>query len=329
MVDSYEEKVRKFREQQAAKPKPALHVVGPAGAVKPERTLADAVQSGMAHLAKGPPVNPVLTGFRDFDLRITPLEPKQLTILGADQGSGKSTAALQITLRAAAKGHSVVYLNLEMPEESLGIRTVANYAQVPTGRVFRGEAGQDEWTRITNAAKEIWGPSHRIALGNRSDHAEAGAAARFCAQARETAAKRGEPLALIVVDHALMLSMPGNHRDVDSAGKARADWLKNLAEANNCHVLALLHITRAAATQGSMPSLNQLASSAWFARHADNVWILHTPRGPDHTFTGAPTKLACQKGRYGDTPVVELEYRCGVLWPWTLYDTDDGGGRRL
>lgn len=69
-----------------------------------------------------------------------------------------------------------------------------------------------------------------------------------------------------------------------------------------------------------MPTKNQLASSAWFDRDPDNILIFHQKRNAaDGTFTkDAPAKLSCQKARWGEPFAVDLEYRKGFFYPWSL-----------
>ena len=67
-----------------------------------------------------------------------------------------------------------------------------------------------------------------------------------------------------------------------------------------------------------MPTKNDLASSAWFDRSADNVLIFQQPRTPDGTFTGGKAKMSCQKSRWGEPFAVEFEYQNGFFYPWML-----------
>jgi len=85
------------------------------------------------------------------------------------------------------------------------------------------------------------------------------------------------------------------------------------------HVLALVHVTRDASKGGKMPTKNDLASSAWFDRAADNIIIFHQKRDPDGKFAkSSPAVLSLQKARWGEPNAVSIEYQGGFFYPWTL-----------
>lgn len=291
----------------------------PVVATEPQRPrlMQDALKSATKMLLAPPPTDILLTGFPDIDRELKPLGEGEITMLAADSGVGKSTLSTQIAFHAAACKYGVVYLNLEMAEEMYGLRTMANYAGVSVKRAYDRTASPDEFNRLFGLAQELTPHSRRIVLGDQSNHRAIPAIKKLCADASEWFLNQGERLRLIVVDHVLQVLVSVKN-DKDAEGKARADLLKELADTHKCHVLALVHVTREGSKTGKMPTKNQLASSAWFDRHADNIWVFHQARKPDGTFAGGNAQFSCQKARWGSPFSAELEYRMGFFWPWSL-----------
>jgi replicative DNA helicase len=281
--------------------------------------MSDSFRAAARYLQDGPRPGQLHTGFTELDAKLQRLGPKEFTMLAADSGIGKSTIATQVALHAGACGHGVVYLNLEMSEEMYGLRTAANFAQLPTQRVAAHQVTASEFSRLTQGFSQLFESAKRIALGNRKDHRTIPAIKKFCADAAKALADEGHPLKLIVVDHVLQVLVSAKN-DKDAEGKQRSDLLKDLADAFDCHVLALVHVTREGSKGGTMPTKNQLASSAWFDRDPDNILVFHQKRDAARgTFVaGEPAILACQKARWGEPFAVELEYQRGFFYPWRL-----------
>lgn len=280
----------------------------------PVAKMSDALADAYGAVLQGPPLTPLSSGFVDIDTEIPHFAPRQVTMLAADSGVGKSTVATQFALHGSAQKHGVIYFNLEMDPGMFGLRTTANFAKLPV----RLNLDAEQHARFKAGLVTLARPASRIALGNRKDHRTIPAIKKFCEQAKAELDAKGFPVSLIVIDHVLEV-MVSVKNDKDAEGKARADMLKELAETFNAHVLALVHITREGSKLGTMPTKNSLASSAWFDRAADNIMILHQKRSPDGTFAPhTPAILSCQKSRWGKPFRVELEYQGGMFFPWRL-----------
>ncbi len=280
--------------------------------------MSDAFTAADRIVCAGPQPNPLRTGFDELDFGLKRLGPKEFTMLAADSGIGKSTVSTQVALHVAAAGHGVVYLNLEMSEEMYGLRTAANFMQIATQKAASHTLSPEEHSSLAHGFSTLHEPAKRIALGNRKEHCTIPAIKKFCEEAARTLASEGHPLKLIVVDHILQVLVNAKN-DKDKEGKERTGLLKDLAESLNLHVLALVHITREGSKGGSMPTKNNIASSAWFDRDPDNILVFHQKRRDDGTFDpDTKAKLSCQKARWGEPFAVELEYRKGFFYPWSL-----------
>ncbi len=289
---------------------------------KPARSprMSDALADGYRLILAGRPANPLCTGFPEVDAGLRALGPNEVTILAADAGVGKSTLSTQIAMHGAACGHGGVYLNLEMSPEMYGVRTSTNYSGLSIKRALNGEFTSTEHNHLATGLSTIGAICNRVILGNQNEHRSVAAIKKAIeVWARELEAD-GTPLSLVVVDHVLQVLVQAKADDKDGAGKERADLLKWIASTFKVHVLAVIHVTRDASKGGKMPTKNDIASSVWFDRHADNVGIFHQWRSPDGTFDKSKkAKLSFPKVRWGDGPFAcELEFQKGFFYPWNL-----------
>lgn len=290
----------------------------PVAVKQPLSRMSKAFGDGFLMAIAPKPPNPLRTGFPDLDKGLRRMGPGEVTMLAADSGIGKSTLVTQMALHTAACGHGVVYLNLEMSTEMYGLRTVANFMRLPTGKTAAGELDDEQAARFKDGFSTLLEPAHRIVMGNASEHRTIPSIKKLVAEAARDLEAEGTPLKLVVVDHILQVLVSVKN-DKDAEGKARADLLKELATTYGVHVIALVHVTREGSKEGKMPTKNQLASSAWFDRHPDNILVFHQKRAPDGTFAKeAKAMLACQKSRWGEPFAVELEYQGGFFYPWGL-----------
>ena len=108
------------------------------------RTAAGVVQRVDETLAGVPDPDTVATGFPGIDRLLGGgLRRRDLVVLGGDVGAGKSSLALGIALRAAARGERAAFLSAEMDEERLFERALAIEARVRLNDIRRGSLGDE------------------------------------------------------------------------------------------------------------------------------------------------------------------------------------------
>lgn len=288
------------------------------------RSLDDAIQGGIALAEAKPTLNPVMTGYVELDAKMYRYAPKQVTILAADAGVGKSTFATQAALHAGNCGHGAGYLNLEMPEEMFGLRTAANFASLSVSKAAAGQLDDEQKDSLRAQGKLLRPAAKNVLIANRREHRTAAAVREFCADAKQQLAAQGKTLRLVIIDHILKILVNVRDSDTDGQGKARSELLTQIADEFDVHVLGLIHITRDASKLGKMPTKNDIAGSAWFDRDADNILIFHQKRNPDGTFVKGPNYkpekgiLSAQKVRWGSPFAIEIEYKAGHFFAWDI-----------
>ncbi|NQB91008.1 AAA family ATPase, partial [Pseudomonas aeruginosa] len=99
------------------------------------------------------------TGLADLDKLVRGIRPRKLTVIAGLPGSGKTTLALQIAqYNACEAGEPWLVFSLEMPEEELGVRSIASLGGVDLKRLDDPQQlGDDDWPRITSAVAKAKG----------------------------------------------------------------------------------------------------------------------------------------------------------------------------
>ena len=98
----------------------------------------------------------VPTGLYELDRKLTCLHGGELIIAGARPGMGKTALALGITLFAAEHVNSRIALfTMEMPKEQIGMRILANAANINMQRLRNGMLSDDEWMKVGDSLNRL------------------------------------------------------------------------------------------------------------------------------------------------------------------------------
>lgn len=213
-----------------------------------------------------PPMDDLLGGARR----------KQLIILAARPGMGKTAVALSYSIGAAMNGHGVLYVSLEMSKAELGARMASDVAfngarPVPYGRIVDQTARGDDIRSLVQAGeiiKEL--PIHVADASTLSIHRLNVMVRRY---ARRFAAK-GERLDLVVVDYLQLLSADKGKNAYEAVSQiSRA--LKAIAKEHDVAVMALAQLSREVEKRpGCRPQLSDLRDSGQIEQDADTVLFL-------------------------------------------------------
>ncbi len=159
--------------------------------------------------------------------------PEEFTILGGTPGEGKSAIGWQMTISAAEavrdklqNGTPIsaiggfVGISLEMSKESIATRAACAYAGIPVETVIHGRQTDMQLEQLQDARDRLRGlPIELIAVGGpHADHdQDAG-----CAKARR---KFGGKIALVIIDHVQLVSMPTTR--ITKAAARWATWRRS------------------------------------------------------------------------------------------------------
>ena len=249
-------------------------------------------------LAGVPNPDTVPTGFPGIDRMLGGgLRRRDLVVLGGDVGAGKSSLALGIALRVAARGERAVVLSAEMDEERLYERALAIEGRVRLNDIRRATLGDEARAAVGAGAVRLRDqPLVPIPTAGLDF-------AAIVAHVREQRA------ALTVVDYLQALPPPaaGTH---DEQAAAAVRLLKEAALAGDTAVLLTAQLPHHNPKRRDVrPNLDDFGALGAVKFHGDVVLGLfreemyQTWRGLE----GA-TELIVAKNRHGATGFVDLYF---------------------
>lgn len=260
-----------------------------------ERTLTMA-QERMEAFQRGE-LPGVTTGFKMLDGVLNGFQPGFVYALGARTGLGKTTFAINAALGAAARGHKVAYVTVEMSGADIVEKMVSRESRVAGARLQAGSMNDHEVTRIEKAVGEMKGlPILFTEVVRPSFDHLAFEILRLV---------KIEKVELVVVDYLQLFEVgDGRFRQPREEAKIVSARLKMLAKTYKVPLLVLSQLNRAAPEFGE-PELIHIAESDQIARDSDVVMFLFRDEREQHY-------LSISKNRRGKRGAfllkAELEY---------------------
>lgn len=231
----------------------------------------------------------------------------ELAVIGGRPSMGKSIMAMQIAHTAAAAGHGVAVISLEMSKESLLSRLVCNLARVDSQRFRSGFLNQEERRRMSLALSDLNDLPLRI------DDTRARTIPAIISGIRKLATKHS--VRIIVVDH-LQLMVPSTradsrHHEISAICHA----LKHMAEDFGATVVLCSQLNRKCEDENRRPQLSDLKESGSIEEDADLVMFCHRweryGKMRDREDVRGLGELILAKQRSGPVGIVNLVFLAG------------------
>ena len=220
---------------------------------------------------RGDEIMGVPTGLIDLDHLLGGLQKSDLLIVAGRPGMGKTGFMLSISKNAAQKHKKhVAFFSLEMSNEQLVQRLIAQETGIDTQRLRTGKLSDDEWPKFTHAI-EVLSDTH-IFL----DDTPAITPLQLRTKCRRLHLEYG--LDLVVVDYLQL--MGGDTRIENRVQEVSyiSRNLKVLARELNVPVLAAAQLSRAVEQRADKkPILSDLRESGSIEQDADIVMFIHRP----------------------------------------------------
>ena len=240
----------------------------------------------------------VATGFPGIDRILGGgFRRRDLVVLGGDVGAGKSSLALGIALRVAARGERAVFLSAEMDEDRLYERALAIDARVRLNDIRRGDLDDEARAALGAGA---------VRLRDQPLVPIPAAGLDFAAILRHV---REEGAALTVVDYLQALSPPGSSTH-DEQAAAAVRMLKDAAVGGDTALLLAAQLPRHNPKRRDLrPNLDDFGALGAVKFHGDVVLGLYREE-MYQTWRGleGATELIVAKNRHGATGFVDLYF---------------------
>ncbi|MGD0612816.1 MAG: replicative DNA helicase [Anaerolineales bacterium] len=243
----------------------------------------------------------VPTGFVDLDRMLAGLQPSDLLIIAGRPGQGKTGFLLSVAKNAALlHKKSVAIFSLEMSNEQVVQRLLAQETGIDSQRMRTGKLSEDEWPLLTHAI-EVLGDTH-IYL----DDTPAITPLQLRTKCRRLHMEFG--LDLIILDYLQL--MGGDVRNENRVQEVSyiSRNLKVLARELNVPVLAAAQLSRAVEQRtDKRPVLSDLRESGSLEQDSDIVMFIYRPdQYEKDTIKQNVAEIIVAKHRNGPTGSVEL-----------------------
>ena len=262
------------------------------------RSVAGVVERVDRTLSGAPNPDTVATDFPGVDRILGGgLRRRDLVVLGGDVGVGKSSLALAMALRVAARGERVVFYSGEMDEERLLERALAIEARIRVNDIRRGALADEARAALGAVAVRLrdWPLVLQPVEGG------------FDALVERIRAQRA---ALAVVDYLQVLPPPAGAHGQDEQDAAAVRLLKECALGAECALLLTAQLPRHNPKRRDLrPNLDDFGAIGAVKFHADVVLGLYREE-MYQSFRGmeGATELLVPKNRHGATGFVDLYF---------------------
>lgn len=244
------------------------------------------------------------TGIMDLDKLLGGLQRSDMIVMAGRPGMGKSALALSIALYAARKHQKrVAIFSLEMSEEQLIQRLIANQTGIDSQRIRAGDIKKEEWPVYYKAIQDLSVTQLFI------DDTPAISITELRSRARRLVAEHG--LDLLIVDYLQLMTAAGRHENRQQEVSVISRGIKSLARELDIPILALSQLSRQVdSRQNKRPVLSDLRESGSIEQDSDVVLFIYRDEvyNPDTEFPNI-AELIIGKHRNGPTGMLSVYFK--------------------
>lgn len=214
----------------------------------------------------------ISSGLYELDVITGGWNKTDLIIEAARPGMGKTGLVVTEVLTAAKNGIPVALFSIEMSEDQIGSRMLAQEAGISISRILRNKLSENEKISIEKKAIEISGLPIFI------DDSPFLSTLELKAKARRL--KRKQNIGLIVIDYLQLMTDGGKSKNREQEVSNITRSLKALAKELNIPVIALSQLSRDVEKRNKKhprPTLSDLRESGSIEQDADMVLFLYRP----------------------------------------------------
>jgi replicative DNA helicase len=257
--------------------------------------------------SRGEDIFGVPSGFIDLDRLLMGMQPSDLIIIAGRPGMGKTAFMLSAAKNAAQihKKHVAVF-SLEMSNEQLIQRLIAQETGIDSQRLRTGKLEEDEWPKFTQAVEAL--SNTRIFL----DDTPALTPLQLRTKCRRLHLEY--QLDLILVDYLQLMSSGNRVENRVQEVSYISRNLKVMARELNVPVLAAAQLSRAVEQRADKePQLSDLRESGSLEQDADIVMFIHRPEIYEKdTLKQNLAQIKVAKHRNGPVGTIELIFRSSL-----------------
>lgn len=249
----------------------------------------------------------VSTGLKSLDRALNGgFHGGNLVIVAGRPSMGKTALTTDIGLNMADAGRSVLLDSMEMSDQEIIARAVANRGGISLSSLLSGRMADSDWPRMTHAVQNIG--DMRFAIDDTA------AMSLLEVRTKAKAHKRKWGLDALIVDYLGLMSGGEEKMRTQQIG-AYSRGLKALAKELDIPVIALAQLSRKNEDRpDKKPILSDLRDSGDIEQDADVVMFVHRPEmyDPNNEELKGYAEVLIRKNRNGALSDVPLLYRGAV-----------------
>jgi replicative DNA helicase len=234
-----------------------------------KQLLASTVERIDELFEKDEPITGLPTGYTEFDLMTSGLQPGDLIIVAGRPSMGKTSFALNVAQYAALKKRvAVAVFSMEMPGEQLTMRLLSSLGRIDQQRLRSGRLQEEDWPRLSSAVSMLSEVPIFI------DDTAGLTPTEIRARARRL--KREHDLQLIVIDYLQLMQVSGTSENRATEISEISRSLKSLAKELNCPIIALSQLNRSLENRpNKRPIMSDLRESGAIEQDADLIVFIY------------------------------------------------------
>ena len=242
------------------------------------------------------------TGYHDLDDLTSGLQEGELLILAARPSMGKTSLALNLTERIAARGNGTLLFSLEMSSQQIIQNILCARAQIDGQALRKGRITEAQMRRLQDEAADLYESDLFV------DDSAGLSVTALRAKARRL--KSQHDIKLVVVDYLQLLSAGGRVESRQQEISTISRSLKSLARELSVPVVALSQLNRDVESRDDhRPRMSDLRESGAIEQDADVIMLLHREEyfNPTEENRGL-AQLIIAKQRNGPTGEISLRF---------------------
>ena len=242
------------------------------------------------------------SGFVDLDRQLSGgFRPGNLIVLAGRPAMGKTSLAVNIAYQVARHGSPSLFLSMEMPEQELADRLIAQSGSVFLSAVLAGDMEGDNGDRIMCAVSIL--ENLPLVIDDQ------GGLTLFDVASKARSVKRKHGLGLLVLDYLQLMSGDGDNRNQQIEQITRG--LKALAKELDIPIIALSQLSRKCEERTNKRPMNSdLRESGAIEQDADMIVFIY--RDEYYNKENSPDKglaeIIIGKQRNGPTGSFKLKF---------------------
>ena len=216
------------------------------------------------------PMTGLSTGFSKLDEMTSGLQKGDMVIVAARPSMGKTTFAMNLVENVLMGGAPVLVFSMEMPADSLVMRSLSSLGRIDQNRVRSGKLEEEDWPRLTSTMSML--NEQKLFIDDTGGLSPTEVRAR----ARRVARECGGQLGLIMVDYLQLMKVPGQEANRVNEISEISRSLKGLAKEMNCPVIALSQLNRSLEQRpNKRPVMSDLRESGAIEQDADVIMFIY------------------------------------------------------